>query len=220
MHPTPIIPKFDPSLVYDPAEDSFLLLDAIEADLSTIEKTQPRICMEIGSGSGCVITFLAQVLKKLSMSPLFIATDINSHSCKATQRTLAHNRISHSAVINTTLAQSLEHSLYSSVDVLLFNPPYVPTDTDCEPEKTPLSAAWAGGDRGTENIDKVIKTATALLSKRGVFYLVVLEQNGLDRVRAMYRKEGFESETILSRRAGSESLHVVRFRKQKTKAPL
>ena len=49
--------------VYEPSEDTFLLLDALEKDVEHISNTiNPKICMEIGVGSGTVITFLAHLL--------------------------------------------------------------------------------------------------------------------------------------------------------------
>jgi len=42
-------PEF--SEVYDPAEDSFLLMDALEADRASLQVQAPTICWEIGYGS-------------------------------------------------------------------------------------------------------------------------------------------------------------------------
>ncbi|KAJ1719306.1 S-adenosylmethionine-dependent methyltransferase, partial [Coemansia erecta] len=46
--------------VYEPAEDTYLLLDALENDLARLHARRPTICVEIGSGSGCVSAFLGQ----------------------------------------------------------------------------------------------------------------------------------------------------------------
>jgi release factor glutamine methyltransferase len=64
----------DFEFVYEPAEDSFLLLDAIESEIETIHKLNPTICVEIGPGSGIISAGIGSVLKSASY---VIACDIN-----------------------------------------------------------------------------------------------------------------------------------------------
>ena len=64
MFPTPRLAHLtseDYDRVYEPAEDTFLLMDALEKDKELLARTRPAICVEVGSGSGAVLTFLAQV---------------------------------------------------------------------------------------------------------------------------------------------------------------
>ena len=100
-----------------------------------------------------------------------------------------------------------------AVDVLLFNPPYVPTpseevvhpsqdgcrgyvahsqtggatvfDSICTDDSirspylptTDITAAWAGGLRGREVIDRFIPTIEPLLSVTGLCYMVLVKEN-------------------------------------------
>ena len=81
MIPTPNISHLkakDYERIYEPAEDTFALLDALEQDAEELKSAKPRICLEIGSasfihgiqllneqyssGSGCVSAFTASIL--------------------------------------------------------------------------------------------------------------------------------------------------------------
>ena len=63
--------------LYEPAEDTFLLLDALEADADFIRSRNPSLCLEVGPGSGVVITFLATIL---GPTAFFLASDINQRA--------------------------------------------------------------------------------------------------------------------------------------------
>ena len=60
--------------VYEPSEDTFLLLDALFADRAALRTS--RVIVEIGPGSGVVSTYLA----KLTHSKV-LAVDINEAAC-------------------------------------------------------------------------------------------------------------------------------------------
>ena len=73
-------------------------------------------------------------------------------------------------MINCDLARPIMDRLEHSVDVLLFNPPYVVTESN-EIGSTSLQAAWAGGKDGREVMDRLFPHVDRLLSRTGVFYL-------------------------------------------------
>ena len=93
MHPTPSLSHFkskDYESFYEPSEDSFLLMDAIEKDMEFIIARNPSYCLEIGSGSGCVISFAASLL---GCSRVYFATDLNPSANLATEKTAEMNNV-------------------------------------------------------------------------------------------------------------------------------
>lgn len=119
----------DAAKVYEPAEDTFLLCDALWQDRDFIFHINPIIALEIGSGSGCVITYLTQLLASRQQHCLCLATDVNPHALAITQRTAKANEVILDS-IGTDLVQHVEERLHQQIDILIFNPPYVPTDSE------------------------------------------------------------------------------------------
>jgi release factor glutamine methyltransferase len=60
--------------VYEPAQDTFLFLDALEDDILALNELNPAVLCELGPGSGCIITFLASLL---GPDRFYMAVDIN-----------------------------------------------------------------------------------------------------------------------------------------------
>jgi release factor glutamine methyltransferase len=138
----------DYKLFYEPSDDTWLFTDALEQEANHIVQLLNRnkmmchsnhgynssICVEVGSGSGYVTTFLYKLLKtfggeSLMHSIYFLCTDINPNATNATWRTIENNRVNVQQidVIQTNFVDALMYRLKNKVDVLLFNPPYVPS---------------------------------------------------------------------------------------------
>lgn len=194
--------------VYEPAEDSFLLLDAIEIEIATIEKLKPAICIEIGPGSGIIS---AGIGSALGSGCFVIACDINPKACKCTLKTLAVNHCSHSDIVNIDCLEGLSHRMDGKVDLLICNPPYVETP-ETEEGKSDIRAAWAGGEGGMSLTNRVLSLLPRVLSSNG-FALIVLEQVNKPQIvmKEAEEKFGLGSEVVVQRRAGRELLFVVKF---------
>ncbi|KAM6140129.1 methyltransferase N6AMT1 [Pterocles gutturalis] len=193
--------------VYEPAEDTFLLLDALEQDAARLREARVEICLEIGSGSGVVSTFLASSI--IGSSALYICTDINPMAAYCTLETALLNNV-HLQPVITDLVKGLSPRLNGKVDLLLFNPPYVVTPSE-EVESHGIEASWAGGKKGREVMDRVFPLVPDLLSSGGLFYLVTIKENNPDEILETMKKCGLEGTRLLSRQAGQEMLTVLRF---------
>ncbi|CAL8074039.1 unnamed protein product [Calicophoron daubneyi] len=202
--------------VYPPSEDSFLFLDAFEKDISFLDVLRPTVSVEVGSGSGILSSFLYL----LSSAPCFhICTDISSAACKATAKVIRANMTSDKILatdsVRCSLASPLMDRLSSLVDVVLFNPPYVPTSPEEHASAgATIQATWSGGFRGRQVIDPFLKQAVSLLSPRGCIYLLLSDENIPSEVHETVRKlsdNRLKCTTILHRKVRNESLGIYRY---------
>jgi len=203
--------------VYEPSDDTFLLCDALEGDRSYFSSRSEKldVVLEIGSGSGCVIVFLAKLLREegllLDSTTLrLIATDVNPLAASVTLRTARANNVPMLEVVQTRLVNGLLDALAGKVDVLLFNPPYVPTDNE-EVGGTGIAASWAGGEHGRVVIDEFLPLLPVLLSApSGRCYLVLVEENKPREIMRTLLEAGLQGEIVLIRQASNEKLQIMR----------
>ncbi|KAH7284771.1 hypothetical protein KP509_34G070000 [Ceratopteris richardii] len=194
--------------VYEPCDDSYALVDALLADRANLCELHPSICLEVGCGSGYVITSLALMLSDLK-DTRFIATDISKSAVETTRLTLeAHNV--NADVLVADLVSGIDTHLAGAVDLLVFNPPYVPTPDD-EVGIGGIASAWAGGHKGRIVIDCMLEIVDSILSPKGWFYLVTVAANCPGEICQIMRRKGFASRIAIQRSTEEESLHVLKF---------
>jgi len=210
---TPVVKLSDEELktVYEPSEDSYLLIDALEADLKFLQRMKPVICLEIGSGSGVVITALAMALKRYCSSH-FIAIDINPDACRTTRKTSLHNSVDID-VIQMNLLDCLQ--VRRIFDIIFFNPPYVVTEYEEVLDDRLLFKTWAGGKNGRQVMEQIFAKIPEMLSDTGLFYLVVIKENDPEYILSAFQKLNMSGKIVCERKIRGEHLYILRFRKTK-----
>lgn len=200
-------------------EDTYLMLDALDHEFESLQTLRPLLLMEIGSGSGCIISYLATRLRPLITCS--IASDLNLRALQATKKTA----LKYDAVIDvvwTSLINGLVER--EPFDIIIFNPPYVPSE--CTPEihnpkasliskvkeEDIIDAAWAGGDKGRCWIDLLLPHIARYLARHGFLYLIVSETNEPKQLRAWAKESlGLDSQEVLRRKSSLELLYVIKF---------
>ncbi|KAL9079536.1 MAG: hypothetical protein Q9157_001594 [Trypethelium eluteriae] len=254
MLPTPSTDHVSFDRVYEPAEDSFLFLDTLSCDRETTflrqrfaqcsngDHASPCI-LEIGTGSGVLLAFITAHSKKLFGRPdvLTLGADINSFACKATEETVRTACRESTPYLNPghgiyldTLNANLGDALHSGVvDVLVFNPPYVPTEdlpnpsdhesynqfdhgtTTFEQDSHLLALSYAGGMEGMEVTNKLLDRLPELLNpQRGVAYILLCVQNKPQDIKQRVQNWGtsWRADTVGSsgKKGGWEKLQIIR----------
>ncbi|MDD3316727.1 MAG: class I SAM-dependent methyltransferase [Methanosarcina sp.] len=184
----------DTDLVYEPAEDSFLLADA------ALKEAKPGMrILEIGAGSGFVSAVLLANLKDISL----VATEINPHAARCAKANAVE-------VIRTDLFKGIKTRHPESLfDLILFNPPYLPTSKE---EKVPgwLNYAFDGGISGRETLDRFLDDVRDYLKPGGEILVLISSITGLDIVKEKMEKLGFKAEVVAKKKVSFEELMVIR----------
>jgi len=181
-------------LVYEPAEDSFLLADA------ALKVVKPGMCiLEIGTGSGFVSAVLLANLRDIQL----IATEINPHAAHCAKMNSVE-------VIRTDLFRGIKPKNPETLfDLILFNPPYLPTS---EEEKVPgwLNYAFDGGISGRETLDRFLDEVKDYLKPGGEILVLISSITGLDAVKEKIINLGFAVDVVARKKVSFEELIVVR----------
>ncbi len=174
------------SQVYPFEEDSRLLLAAARAECRTGDRV-----LEIGCGGG-------HISAELSRTADVLATDISPHAV----------RVSRALGIEVVRAD-LFAGICGRFDLVLFNPPYLPTlpEERCDDW---LEYALDGGPDGRAVIARFIEAVGTMLVPGGRFLLLVSSLTGIREVLEMMEKAGFISEIVAKTRVEGEDLVVVR----------
>eukprot|EP00934_Nitzschia_sp_Nitz4_P008049 Nitzschia sp. Nitz4//scaffold41_size133979//39647//40399//NITZ4_003337-RA/size133979-processed-gene-0.242-mRNA-1//-1//CDS//3329551440//8039//frame0 len=191
--------------VYEPSDDTYLLVDGMLADVSANDQRDSiQTIMEIGSGSGVPIVFLSKLLPQAHP----MAIDINPDALDLTKRTALANNVDNIQMIQSDLASSLLPEWKHKMDVVIFNPPYVPTPDD-EVQGDGIEVSWAGGLRGRRVIDRAIPQIADLLSRpHGVCYMITVDDNEPEEMARLFREVGCDMVPFVRRRARNEYLTV------------
>ena len=171
--------------VYEPAEDTYLLIKSIE-----VEKGQK--VLEMGCGCGVISLHLAK------HGCIVVAADINEKSVENTKR---------NALANGLKIKCIKSDLFSKINdkfrVIIFNPPYLPTSGE--------DISWDGGAGGTEIIKRFLEEARHYLDENGCIYIVISSLTNFENVKKNF-KEKYEFERISMQNLFFEKIYVYRLK--------
>jgi release factor glutamine methyltransferase len=255
--------------IYEPSEDSFLLIDAVSSDSERaflrdrFPTVSPSLLVfEVGVGSGIVLGHVSAYAGWIfgRRDVLCAGGDVNAGAVRVASQTVGvagkergwkseetneqERRIQGNQMVEDGAASEksdgqgrfldiihsslLSSLLPKSVDVLLFNPPYVPTEelpavpsrfhteatakSKFETESNLFALAYAGGNDGMEVTNLLLSQLEEGLSERGVAYILFCARNKPDEVKRRLEGEGWHVENIMysGGKGGWERLVVLR----------
>ena len=171
------------SIVYEPAEDSYLLASTIS------EYAKNKSVLDMGSGSG----ILAETAKSAGASSV-LAADINPQAIKM----LKNKNI---PCINSDLFKNIK----SNFDLIICNPPYLPEDKREDKES---KIATTGGKLGDEFIINFLKEAVNHMNKDGIILLLLSSLTPHKRIISSINKSKLKYKVVASKSLFFETLQV------------
>jgi release factor glutamine methyltransferase len=171
--------------VYPPAEDTYLLLKAAMAEARDSDSV-----LEVGCGSGLISRNLAPLVREV------LATDINPFA-------VIMARESGIPVIRADLFMGIK----AKFDMVIFNPPYLPTSEE-EKNRGWMNYALDGGKSGRETIERFFIDLGAHLTPGGRALILLSSLTGIAMVEEMAVNLGFEARQVAVERYFFELLYV------------
>jgi release factor glutamine methyltransferase len=173
--------------VYEPSEDTFLLLKAALAETKPTDSV-----LEIGCGRGIICRHIAPKVRAI------LATDINPHAVRMARESDI-----------PTIRADLFKGIKAKFDLIIFNPPYLPT-SDEERIDGWLNFALDGGQSGRETIKRFLDELEGHLAPGGRALLLISSLTGPIEVENMAAAKGWHLALVASEKHFFEELCVVK----------
>jgi len=182
----------DVETVYQPAADSKLLADAV------VEAVDPgQRLLDVGTGSGYVATRL-----RAEAGVAAVGIDLNPEACEQAA----------AAGVPVVRGDLFGPFRDDAFDVVVCNPPYLPTPPEREWDDW-MERALSGGEDGRAVVDPFLDGVGRVLAEGGEAYLLISTLTGPEEVREFGRERGLDSEIVAEESHPFEKLLVVQFRR-------
>ena len=182
--------------VYNPSDDSYLLVNVLE--VSPGERL-----LDMGTGTGVAALHAAKAGARVT------AVDLNPHAVTCARL---------NALRNDLKVEVLQSDLFEKVegvyDVITFNPPYLPEEGG---PSSWMERSWSGGADGSEVVVRFLEDAWRFLAPGGRIY-IILSSFGSIRTVLRMAKERYDVEMVEERHMFFESILAYRMAAKTSRA--
>ncbi|MCQ2738264.1 MAG: class I SAM-dependent methyltransferase [archaeon] len=179
-------------LVYIPSDDTFLLAENLEIK-------EGQSVLEIGTGSGLVSMYASLLTDNIT------ATDINFNALELAEKNFKLNNIN---TIKLEFGDLFEPIKNEKFDVILFNTPYLPTDSE-DIINDDLNYAFDGGLNGRNVIERFLNEAPNHLNDKGIIQMIQSSLSDTEKTLDMLDNLGFIAEVAKSERFFFEEIVLI-----------
>jgi len=201
--PDPLI-ACDFENVYYPSDDSFLLIDYFKEKISDnyfdgINVNEIEYILDLGTGTGIIaILFQFFKVKSKKFNPKIVASDILENSIECAKKNESLNKFYDEILfLQSDLFKSFPDSLKSLFNIIVFNPPYLPSSPLITDNKK-IDHSWDGGLKGFEILIEFIKKVRNFLNlqKSHYIYYISSSRTNLEELSITLDDLKFKSEIV------------------------
>jgi HemK-related putative methylase len=209
--------------VYSPSDDSFLMIDYFketidETSLDGIRLSNIENILDMGTGTGIVALFF-QLLKskKPSFKSCIIASDIMEEAIICAKHNEVLNKINEEITfLQSDLFKNFPNTLESSINIITFNPPYLPSSEQIKSveDKWSVDYSWDGGKKGFETSIQFLEDAKPFLNLEKDHYIYIISSsraNSVDFEEAI-QNLGYKREIVKKKHYFFEDIMLNRLR--------
>lgn len=175
----------------------------VEKILECIKSNDIKTVMDIGTGTGCIPISLIHY-GDIDAYAVDISIDAIEIAIKNAKRNNVEDKI---CFINSNLFESVPEELYGKIDVIVSNPPYIPTGDlkglmrevrDNEP-----IIALDGGKDGLYFYKRIVSECGDILKSKGYLFFEIGYNQG-DSVSSLMVQNGFENIEVIKDLYGND----------------
>ncbi len=200
--------------VYQPSDDTYLIIDYLKnhvnekyfdgINIKNIDKI-----LDLGTGTGIIAIFLQLLIK---VNPNFnaeiYASDVLKEAIECAKHNAKANNLGEEIKFFTSnLFKSFPNSLKHSFDIIIFNPPYLPSLEGNETKEI-IDASWNGGKKGYEIIIDFLDTAINFLNVNHncYIYFVSSSKSDLGKLNDLIKQKSLKQQILKKKHLFFEDL--------------
>ncbi|UCC20252.1 MAG: methyltransferase [Promethearchaeota archaeon] len=176
--------------VYAPSDDTYLILDYFKNKIDNsyfddIKINKIKNLLDLGTGTGIIAIFF-QLIKKeiINFDPKIYASDISENAIKCVKSNMKANEIYEEInLLCSDLFNSFPDNLKNSFNIIIFNPPYLPSSRLIKKDqKKDIDYSWNGGEKGHEVLINFLEKANYFLNLQEKHYIYCITSSRTDIV--------------------------------------
>ena len=184
--------------IYEPAEDSFLIINFIEENAPLFYN---KDVLDMGTGSGILS------VKAADSGANVTSVDINSFAIERVRKKFGMKYRKKIAFKVSNLFSNIRKKF----DIIMFNPPYLPMN---KKEDKDIAMAVSGGKHGYELIQDFFSKVNRYLKDEGFILLVFSSLTNKEKVEEVILKHGFKFELLKKENFDFETLFLYKIEKK------